>query len=108
MIMYLLRFSDEEGELNAPPPKKAKTGSAPSVNSGPDAAKEKSSRAPKPAAAAENALTRMLTKNKKAEASAPVIAPSSAAAAVSAEEHVSALICFNLPLIYFEFCFPPK
>ena len=102
MIMYPLCFSDEEGELNAPPPKKAKTGSAPSVNSGPDAAKEKSSRAPKPTAAAENALTRMLAKNKNAETSAPVIAPSSAAAAASAVEHVSAL-----PLSYFGYCFPP-
>ena len=102
MIMYPLRFSDEEGELDAPPPKKAKSGSAPSVNSGPDVAKEK------PPAAAENALTRMLTKKKKAEASAPVFASSSAAAAVSAEEHVSASSCFNLPLFCFEFCFPPK
>ena len=108
LIMYPLCFSDEEGELDAPPPKKAKSGSAPSVNSGPDVAKEKSLKAPKPPAAAENALTRMLTKNKKAEASAPVFASSSAAAAVSAEEHVSASSCFNLPLFCFEFCFPPK
>ena len=105
--MLSLYFSDEEGELDAPPPKKAKTGSAPSVNSGPETSK-KASGAPKPAAAADNALTRLLTKNKRAETSAPVIAPSSAAAAASSEEHVSVLICFNLPLICFEFCFPPK
>ena len=104
--MLLLYLSDEEGELNAPPPKKAKTGSGPSINSGPEAAKDKSSKAPKPPAAAENALTRMLTKNKRTETSAPVITSSSAAAAASAEEHVSASNCFNLPLISFEYCFP--
>ena len=103
-----LRFSDDEDDLDAPPAKKPKTGSIPSVNSGPEAAKEKSSRAPTPTVSAQNALTRMLAKNKNAETSAPVIAPSSAAAAASSEEHVSASSCFNLPLIFFEFCFPPK
>ena len=103
MITNPLCFSDEEGELEAPPTKKAKTGSAPSVNSGPDAAKEKSSRAPKPAATAENALTRMLKKNKGAEASAAAVTPPPAAA-----EHVRVLMCFGLPLLCFGFCFPPK
>ena len=41
MIMNLLLFRDDEGELDAPPAKKPKTGSAKSVNSGPEALKEK-------------------------------------------------------------------
>ena len=108
MMMDLLRFSDDEGELNAPPAKKPKTGSAKSVNSGPEVLKEKTSSAPKPTTAAPNALTRMLARNKNAEASAAAITPPSAAAAAPAEDHVSALICLNLPSIYFGYCFPPK
>ena len=89
MMTNLLCFSDEEGELDAPLAKKPKTGSAKSVNSRPEASKQKSSSAPVPTAAAENALTRMLTKNKNAETSAAVVTPSSAAAAASSKEHVS-------------------
>ena len=89
MTMTLLLFRDDEGELAAPPAKKLKTGSAKSVNSGPEASKEKSSGAPEPAAAASNALTRMLAKNKNAETLVAVTAPSSAAAAAPAKEHVS-------------------
>ena len=89
MIINLLLFRDDEGELAAPPTKKPKTGSAKSVNSGPEASKEKSSGALEPATAVSNALTRMLAKNKNAETSAAVAAPSSAAAAAPAKEHVS-------------------
>ena len=67
MMTNLLCFSDEEDELNAPPAKKPKTGSIKSVNSGPEATKEKSSSAPVPTAHAENALTRMLSRNKNVE-----------------------------------------
>ena len=67
MIMNLLCFRDDEGELDAPPAKKPKTGSAKSVNSGPEALKEKTSNAPGPAVVAPNALTRMLAKNKNAD-----------------------------------------
>ena len=88
MIMSLLHFRDDEGELDAPPAKKPKTGSTKSVSSGPEALKEKTSGAPAPAAAASNALTKMLAKGKKAETSAAVVAPSAAAAA-PAKEHVS-------------------
>ena len=109
MIMNLLCFRDDEGERDAPPAKKPKTGSAKSVNFGPEVLKEKASSAPGSAIAASNALTRMLVKNKNAEASAAAITPpSAAAAAASAEEHVSASICFNLPSICFGYCFPPK
>ena len=90
IMMGLLCFSDEEGELDAPPTKKPKTGSAKSVNSGPEASKEKTSSAPDPAAAAPNALTRLLARNKNAEASAAAITPPSAAAAAApAKEHIS-------------------
>ena len=89
MMMDLLCFSDDEGELNAPPAKKPKTGSAKSVNSGPEALKEKALGAPEPVVAALNSLTRMLAKNKNAETLAAAIAPSSAAAAAPAKEHVS-------------------
>ena len=90
IIMNPLCFRDDEGELNAPPAKKPKTGSVKSVNSGPGAMKEKASGAHEAAAAPLNALTKMLAKNKRAEASAAVFAPSSsAAAAAPANEHVS-------------------
>ena len=46
MIMNLLHFRDDEGERDAPPAKKPKTGSAKSVSSGPEALKEKTSGAP--------------------------------------------------------------
>ena len=102
MIMNLLCFSDDEGEHDAPPAKKPKTGSAKSVNSGPEALKEKKSSAPKPAPAASNALTRMLKKSKVVEASTAAITPSSAAAAASAKEHVSTSdFSFNSPSICF-------
>ena len=89
MIMNLLCFRDDEGERDAPPTKKPKTGFAKSVNSGPEELKEKTSSAPDPAPAASNALTRMLKKSKVVEASTAAITPSSAAAAASAKEHVS-------------------
>ena len=109
MIMNLLCFSDDEGEHEAPPAKKPKTGSAKSVNSGPEVLKEKASSAPGSAVAASNALTRMLAKNKNAEASAAAITPSSAAAAASAEEHVStSKFAFDSPSICFGYYSPPK
>ena len=88
--------------------KKQKSGSAKSVNSGPDALKEKASKVPRLAAPAPNALTRLLARNKNVEASAAAVTPPSAAAAASAKEHVSVLNCFGLPLLCFGFCFPPK
>ena len=109
MIMNLLCFSDDKGKRDAPPAKKPKTGSAKSVNSGPKTLKGKSSNAPGPAVVAPNALTRMLAKNKNAEASTAAITPSSAAAAASAEEHVStSKFAFNSPSIYFGCYSPPK
>ena len=60
------------------------------MNSGPDALK-KSSSAPKPVAAPSNALTRMLTKSKGAEASDAAATLPSAAATAPSEEHVSTL-----------------
>ena len=92
MTRNLLCFSDEEGDLDAPPAKKPKTGSAKSVNSGPEASKQKSSSAPVPTATAENALTRMLAKNKNVETLAPVIAPSTAAAAAPSKEYLSCFV----------------
>ena len=89
IIMNPLCFRDDEGELNAPPAKKPKTGSVKSVNSGPEALKEKTSGAPESAAAAPNALTRMLAKSKNKETSAATVTPSSAAAAAHAKEQVS-------------------
>ena len=107
--MDLLCFSDDEGELNAPPAKKAKTGSAKSVNSGPEVLKEKTSSAPDPAAVAPNALTRLLARNKNAEASAAAITPPSAAAAAPAKEHVSfSEFAFILSLVCFEWYPPPR
>ena len=89
MIMDLLFFSEDEGERDAPPTKKPRTGSAKSVNTEPEKLKEKASCAPESAGAAPNALTRMLQKS-KAGASATAITPSSsAAAAAPAKEHVS-------------------
>ena len=109
MIMSLLLFMDDEGELAAPPTKKPKTGSAKSVNSGPEASKEKSSGAPEPATAPSNALTRMLAKNKNAETLAAVTAPSSAAAAAPAKEHVSSSeFAFVFSSVRFKCCSPPK
>ena len=110
IIMNPLCFRDDEGELNAPPAKKPKTGSAKSVNSGPDTLKEKTSTAPEPAAAASNALTRMLAKNKNAESSAAAITPSSAAAAAApAKEHVSSSeFAFIFPSVCFKCYSPPK
>ena len=99
MVMNLLRFRDDEEELEVPPTKKPKAGSTKSVNSGPEASK-KTSGAPEPAAAAPNALTRLMTKSKNAEASAAAAAPSSAAAAARAEEHVSNPIL--LLLLFFD------
>lgn len=89
MIMNLPYFSDDEGEISAPPAKKPKTGSVKSVNSGPEAPKEKTSSAPEATGGAPNALTRLLTKGRSAETSAAAITPSSAAAAAPAKEHVS-------------------
>ena len=88
-MISILLFSEDEGALDAPPVKKPRTGSAKSVNSGPETLKEKTSNAPDPAPAASNALTRMLKKSKVVEASTTAITPSSAAAAASAKEHVS-------------------
>ena len=107
MIMNLPCFSDDEGELRAPPAKKPKTGSVKSVNSGPETQKEKASSAPDPAAAAPNALTRMLERSKIAETSAAAIRPSTAAAAAPAKEHVSSSdFAFDSVSICFE-CYPP-
>ena len=106
MIINLLLFRDDEGELAPPPAKKPKTGSTKSVNSGPEASKEKASGVPEPS----NALTRMLAKNKNVEASVAVTAPSPAAAAAPAEEHVSSFkfaFCFSSS-IFFCYCSPPK
>ena len=109
MIMNLLCFRDDEGERDAPPAKKPKTGSAKSVNSGPEALKEKTSSAPEPATAASNALTRMLAKNKNAETSVAAIMPSSAAAAAPAKEHVSSSeFAFIFPSGCFKCYSPPK
>ena len=100
MITNLLCFRDDKGKRDAPPAKKPKTGSAKSVNSGPETLKEKTSNAPEPEVAASNALTRMLAKSKIAEASTAAITPSSAAAAASAKEHVSTSeFAFNSPSI---------
>ena len=90
-----LRFRDDEEELDVRPTKKPKAGSTKSVNSGPEALK-KASGAPEPTAVASNALTRLLAKNKSAETSVAVAAPSLAAAAAPAEEHVSDPICLLL------------
>ena len=109
MIMSLLLFRDDEGELAAPPTKKPKTGSAKSVNFVPEASKEKSSGATDPATAPSNALTRMLAKNKNAEASAAIIASSSAAAAAPEKEHVSSSeFAFVFSSDRFKCCSPPK
>ena len=102
MIMDLLFFSEDEGERDAPPAKKPRTGSAKSVNTGPEKLKEKTSDAPEPAGAVSNALTRMLKKSKDVEASTAIAPSSSAAAAASAKEHVSTSeFAFNSPSICF-------
>lgn len=91
MIMNLLLFSEDEDAPVAPPAKKPRTGSAKSVNTGPEKPKEKTLNAPEPAA---NALTRMLKRGKDGEAPTAAIAPSSSAAAAAlAKEHVSTF-CF--------------
>ena len=108
MIMNLLHFRDDEGELDAPPAKKPKIGPAKSVSSGPEALKEKTSGAAAPAVATSNALTKLLAKGKKAATSAAVIAPSAAAAA-PAKEHVSSSnFAFVFPSVCFECYSPPK
>ena len=102
MIMNLLFFSEDEGERDAPPAKKPRTGSTKSVNTGPEKPKEKTSDAPEPACAVSNALTRMLKKSKVVEASTAAITPSSSAVAASAKEHVSTSeFAFNSPSICF-------
>ena len=104
----LLYFRDDEGEIEAPPAKKPKTGSAKSVSSGPEALKEKTSGAAAPAAATSNALTKLLAKGKKEATSAAVIAPSAAAAA-PAKEHVSPSdFAFAFPSVCIECYSPPK
>ena len=103
MIMDLLFFSEDEGERDAPPAKKPRTGSAKSVNTEPEKLKEKASGAPEPAVAVSNALTRMLHKINDVEALTAAITPSSsAAAAASAKEHArTSEFSFNLSSICF-------
>ena len=108
MIMNLLCFRDDEGEHDAPLAKKPKTGSAKSVNSGPEALKEKTLSAPEPAAAASNALTRMLAKSRIAETSVAAITPSAAAAAPAKEHVSSSQFAFIFSLVCFKCYSPPK
>ena len=89
IIMNLLCFRKDEGELDAPPAKKPRTGSTKSVSSELETLKEKTLSTPEPAVAASNAFTRMLAKSRIAETSVAAITPSSAATVASAEEHVS-------------------